>query len=100
MIIYKKNNYYKKMVTLQQIDEVVKFINDYMNDSKKPTKTSFYCPRGSFNLLKQIKNQIDAQKGGKNAIIKDYLTIYIFNKNQRWHIHIKNNDLIEPRGPM
>ena len=90
------------MATLGQVEAVVHFIQSYINDSKKPTKASFYCPsrNESFNLLKLIKNQIGAEKEGKNAIRLEHLTIFIYHKEDRWHIHIRNNDLVEPKGPM
>jgi hypothetical protein len=90
------------MATLGQVEAVVRFIQNYMNDSNKPTKTAFYCssPSNSFSLLNMIKNQIGAEKAGKNAIRLEHLTIYIFHKDEYWHIHIRNNDLVEPKGPM
>jgi hypothetical protein len=89
------------MVTIEQIDEIVKFIQNYINDSNCPIEISFYCPYyGSFNLLETIKTQIGAIKSGKNAIIIDHLTVFIYHKDDRWNIHIRNNDLVEPRGPM
>ena len=90
------------MATLGQVEAVIRFIQNYMNDSKKSTKAAFYCSSrsNSFSLLKMIKNQIGAEKAGKNAIRVEHLTIYIFHKDEYWHIHIRNNDLVEPKGPM
>lgn len=88
------------MATVAQVNAVVHFIQSYINDSKKPTKSSFYCPRESFNLLKEVKNKIGADKADKNAISFEHLTIFIFHKEDRWYIHIRNNDLVEPKGPM
>jgi hypothetical protein len=89
------------MVTVEQIGEIVRFIQDYINDSNKPIEISFYCPYyGSFNLLETVKTQIGAIKSGKNSITIDHLTVFIYYKDDIWNIRIRNNDLIEPRGPM
>ena len=42
------------MATLGQVEAVVRFIQNYMNDSKKSTKAAFYCSSrsNSFSLLK------------------------------------------------
>ena len=89
------------MVSNEQIEVIIKFIQDYINDSNCPIQLSFYCPYyGSFNLLETVRNQINATQSGKNSINIDHLTVFIYHKEDRWYIHIRNNDLVEPRGPM
>jgi hypothetical protein len=89
------------MVTIEQIDMIIKFIQNYINDSNCPIEISFYCPYyGSFNLLETVKHQIKATKTGKHSINIDHLTVFIYHKDDRWNIRIRNNDLVEPMGPM
>jgi len=84
---------------LSDIDDILKFVKNYITDNNSQVKMSVPSNK-QFNLLKIIKDELNATNYGKNSIIYDNIIIYIYYRDFAWHISIKNMDLIEPVGPI
>jgi hypothetical protein len=84
---------------LSDIDDILKLVKNYMTDNNSQVKMSVPSNK-QFNLLKIIKDELNADNYGKNSIIYDNIIIYIYYRDFAWHIRIKNMDLIEPVGPI
>jgi hypothetical protein len=85
---------------LSDIDDIIDFISNYMNDHNSQTKMTIASDK-EINLLKMIKQKLDANNYGKNSLIyDDNIMIYIYYNNYAWHINIKNMNLVEPIGPI
>ena len=81
------------------IQDIIKFVKDYMNDNNSQMKMSIPSDK-QIDLLKIIKKELNANEYGRNSIIYDNIIIYIYHKDYAWHIKIKNIDLMEPIGPI
>lgn len=85
---------------LSDLDDIIEFIRNYMNDHNSQTKMSIPSDK-EINLLKMIKQKINADNYGKNSLIyDDNIMIYIYYNNYAWHIKINNMNLVEPIGPI
>jgi hypothetical protein len=85
---------------LSDIDDIINFIRNYMNDHNSQTKMTISSDK-DINLLKMIKQKLDADNYGKNSLIyDDNIMIYIYYNNYAWHIKINNMNLVEPIGPI
>jgi hypothetical protein len=99
MISYFYNSKINKM-KLSDIDDIVQFIHNYIIDNNSQFKMTIASNK-EINLLKIIKLKLNAENYGKNSLIyDDNIIIYIYYNNYKWHINIKNMNLIEPVGPI